>query len=108
MEPHHGPALWVQGIARSGGLTERAIGDSSFSRLSSLLVSTDENELLKPLYSTSRDANLVKIGDWDAAGNKHELALAVRAMNASGGAVDFCAPNQHSACVARSNHCTLH
>ena len=92
------PARWLQCLRHDDWLLDHEV----------LLASTDENELLKPLYSTSRDANLVKIGDWDAAGNKHELALAMRAMNASGGAVDFCAPNQLGACVARSNHCTLH
>ena len=91
VEPHHGPCMWVHGSA-TGGLTEAGIGAPSFARLSSLMASTDENELLDTLYTPLRDANLVKIGNWDSVGNKFELAMSMRRLNATKGRegiVDF-------------------
>ena len=95
VEQHHGPCMWVHGIA-TGGLDEKGIGAPSFARLSSLMASTDENELIETLYKPLRDANLVKIGNWDSAGNKFELAMSMRRLNdtkgkgtGKGGIVDF-------------------
>jgi hypothetical protein len=91
VEAHHGPCLWVHGIATSG-LTDRGIGSSSFALLASLMASTDENELLDSVYVPLRDANLMKIGDWDSVGNKYSLAMSMRQLNtteAHKGVVDF-------------------
>eukprot|EP01043_Picozoa_sp_COSAG02_P020494 COSAG02_NODE_1014_length_15195_cov_11.098105_2_plen_327_part_00 len=91
VEAHHGPCLWVHGIATSG-ITDRGIGSSSFVRLAALMASTDENELLESVYVPLRDANLVKIGDWDSVSNKYSLAMSMRRLNSTKshrGIVDF-------------------
>lgn len=91
IEPHHGPCLWVHGISTSG-ITDRGIGSPSFARLATLMASTDENELMESVYVPLRDANLVKVGDWDSVSNKYSLAMSMRRLNsttAHRGIVDF-------------------
>ena len=91
VESHHGPCLWVHGIATSG-ITDKGIGSSSFTQLTSLMASTDENELLESVYVPLRDANLMKVGDWDSVSNKHSLAMSLRRLNSTDahrGIVDF-------------------
>ena len=56
------------------------------------MASTDENELLESLYIPLRDANLMKVGDWDSVSNKHSLAMSMRRLNSTKshkGIVDF-------------------
>jgi hypothetical protein len=56
------------------------------------MASTDENELMESVYVPLRDANLVKVGDWDSVSNKYSLAMSMRRLNsttAHRGIVDF-------------------